>query len=148
MFNKLYNGEGKFLYLGKAFFLNELIDTEDLTEEELIINLKKFYISSCKKIVNQRVKLYQKQLRVKPKNIKVDESSTKWGACTSSKKISFNYRLVMAPMESIDYVVVHELCHLLHMNHDRSFWRKIGSVLPDYKKRQEHLEKYGSLMKL
>ena len=44
------------------------------------------------------------------------------------------------PMELIDYIVVHELCHMHHMNHDRSFWRKVGSILPDYKKRAEQLE--------
>ena len=130
------------------YFLNELIETQGLSEEELKIKLKKFYIKSFKKIVNKRVKLYQEELRVKAKSIEVNESISKWGACTSTKKITFNYRLVMAPMESIDYVVVHELCHILHMNHDRSFWRKIGSVLPDYKKRQAYLENYGSLMKL
>ena len=136
------------MYLGKLYFLNELIETQGLSEEELKIKLKKFYIKSFKKIVNKRVKLYQEELRVKAKSIEVNESISKWGACTSTKKITFNYRLVMAPMESIDYVVVHELCHILHMNHDRSFWRKIGSVLPDYKKRQAYLENYGSLMKL
>lgn len=145
---KSYDGEGKFMHLGKEFFLDELIDTKDLTEDELRISLKKFYISSCKKIINQRVKVYQEQLRVKPKSIEVDESKGKWGACTSDKKITFNYRLAMAPVESIDYVVVHELCHLLHMNHERSFWRKIGSILPDYKKREEYLERYGPLMTL
>jgi predicted metal-dependent hydrolase len=49
----------------------------------------------------------------------------------------------MAPIEIIDYVVVHELCHLIHMNHDRSFWRLVGSVLPDYKKRQGILAEMG-----
>ena len=145
---KSYDGEGKFLHLGKEFLLDELIETKNLSEEELKINLKKFYISSCKKIVNERVKVYENQLGVRPKIIEVDESKTKWGACTSSKKITFNYRLAMAPIEAIDYVVVHELCHLLHMNHDRSFWRKVGSILPDYKKRQEYFERYGMLMTL
>lgn len=145
---KSYDGEGKFLHLGKEFLLDELIETKNLSEEELKINLKKFYISSCKKIVNERVKIYENQLGVRPKIIEVDESKTKWGACTSSKKITFNYRLAMAPIEAIDYVVVHELCHLLHMNHDRSFWRKVGSILPDYKKRQEYFERYGMLMTL
>ncbi len=143
---KSYDDESKFLHLGKEFFLHELIDTSDLTKEELKTNLKKFYISSCKKIVNQRLKVYQEQLRVKPKIIEVDDSKSKWGSCTSSKKITFNYRLAMAPVECIDYVVVHELCHLLHMNHDRSFWRKIGSILPDYKKSEEHLQRYGPFM--
>lgn len=146
--SKTYGSEGKFLHLGKEFFLYDLIDTKGLNEDELKENLKKFYISSCKKIINQRVKIYQDQLRVKAKSIQVDESKTKWGACTSKKQITFNYRLAMAPLECIDYVVVHELCHLLHMNHERSFWRKVGSVLPDYKKRQEYLKRYGVTMTL
>ena len=145
---KVYGNKGKFLHVGKEFFLDDLIDTKGLNEDELKINLKKFYISSCKKIVNQRVAIYQDQLRVKPKSVQVNESRTKWGACTSSKQITFNYRLAMAPLECIDYVVVHELCHILHMNHERSFWRKVGSILPDYKIRQEYLKRYGATMTL
>lgn len=141
-----YDEGGKFLHLGKEYFLQELIDIDGLGEEELKIKLKKFYISSCKKIVAERIKIYQGQLGVKPKTIEIDESKTKWGSCNSDKKITFNYKLAMAPIEAIDYVIVHELCHLLHMNHDRSFWRRLGSILPDYKKRQELLARFGSYM--
>ena len=133
----------KLLYMGKEFPIHELIDTNELDEEELEKKLKKFYISSCKKIVEERVKLYQQQLRVKPKAIVIVGLNNQWGSCNSSKVLSFNYRLAMVPIEIIDYVVVHELCHLTHMNHDRSFWRRVGSVLPDYKKRQEFLTDYG-----
>lgn len=139
-----YDEQGRFLHLGKEYFLHELIDIDGLGEEELKIKLKKFYISSCKKIVAERIKIYQGQLGVKPKTIEIDESKTKWGSCNSDKKITFNYKLAMAPIEAIDYVIVHELCHLLHMNHDRSFWRRVGSILPDYKKRQELLAIFGN----
>lgn len=141
-----YDEQGRFLHLGKEYFLHELIDIDGLSEEELKIKLKKFYISSCKKIVAERIKIYQGQLGVKPKTIEIDESKTKWGSCNSDKKITFNYKLAMAPIEAIDYVIVHELCHLLHMNHDRSFWRRVGSILPDYKKRQELLARFGNYM--
>lgn len=143
---RTYEDEGKFLYLGKECLLHELIDTENISEDQLKINLEKFYMSSCKKIVAERVKFYQGQLGVKPKSIEVDKSKTKWGTCSSDKHLTFNYKLAMAPMESIDYVVVHELCHLLHMNHDRSFWRLVGSILPDYKKRQEFLNIFANYM--
>lgn len=139
-----YDEQGRFLHLGKEYFLHELIDIDGLSEEELKIKLKKFYISSCKKIVAERIKIYQGQLGVKPKTIEIEESKTKWGSCNSDKKITFNYKLAMAPIEAIDYVIVHELCHLLHMNHDRSFWRRVGSILPDYKKRQELLAIFGN----
>lgn len=86
------------------------------------------------------------ELKVKPKTIEVVESITKWGSCSSSKKLTFNYRLAMAPIEVIDYVIIHELCHLIHMNHDRSFWRRVGSIMPDYKKKEEFLARYGHFM--
>lgn len=145
---KAYEDEGKFLYLGKYYSLQELIETGDLNEEELKLKLKKFYFASCKKIVGERINKYQTQLRVKPKTIDIVESRTKWGSCSSDKKLTFNYRLAMAPVEVIDYVIIHELCHLLHMNHDRSFWRRVGSLMPDYKEKEEYLARYGRAMTL
>lgn len=145
---KEYQEQGQFLYLGKKYFLHELIEVGDSSEEELRHRLKKFYFTSCKKIVLERIEEYQKQLRVKPKSIEIEESTTKWGSCHSSKKITFNYRLAMAPVEVIDYVIVHELCHLLHMNHDRSFWRRLGSTMPDYKDKEEYLARHGRHMTL
>jgi predicted metal-dependent hydrolase len=137
---------GKFLHLGRQYDLSELIEVGDSDEEEIKRKLKKFYISKCKKTIGERITPYQMQLRVKPKSIDVVESITKWGTCSSTKKLTFNYRLVMAPVEVIDYVIIHELCHLLHMNHDRSFWRKVGSLMPDYKEKEEFLARYGHMM--
>lgn len=143
---RTFDDLGQFLYLGKEYPLNQLIETEGLREEELRINLKKFYEKKCKQIVTERIKLYQDQLKVKPKLIVIDSAKSRWGSCSSAKKLTFNYRLAMAPMEAIDYVVVHELCHLKHMNHDRSFWRLVGSIIPDYKARQDYLNKYGAFL--
>lgn len=138
--------ENKIFYHGKEFQLNELIDIDGLNDEELQLRLKKFYISSCKMIISERIKIYEKQLRVKAKKVEIVESRTKWGTCNSDRELTFNYRLVMAPIEVIDYVIVHELCHLIHMNHDRSFWRLVGSIFKDYKKRQEYLMINGKYM--
>jgi predicted metal-dependent hydrolase len=145
---RAYEDEGKFLYLGKYYSLHELIETAELSEEQLQLKLKKFYFSSCKKLIGERITRYQTQLRVKPKSIEIVESRTKWGSCSSDKKLTFNYRLAMAPVEVIDYVIIHELCHLLHMNHDRSFWRRVGSLMPDYKEKEEYLARYGRAMTL
>ncbi len=138
-----YEEEGKFLHLGRYYALHELIETKGRTEEELQRDLKKFYFASCKKVVGERLKVYQKQLKVTPKSFTIEESRTKWGSCSSAKHLTFNYRLAMAPIEVIDYVVIHELCHLLHMNHDRSFWRRVGSVMKDYKEKEAFLARYG-----
>ncbi|MED5016333.1 SprT family zinc-dependent metalloprotease [Paenibacillus chibensis] len=145
---KEYQEQGKFLHLGTYHALNDLIETEHRSEEELRRELKKFYFASCKRIVLERLPIYQKQLKVKPKSVEIVESHTKWGSCSSDKHLTFNYRLAMAPVEVIDYVIIHELCHLTHMNHDRSFWRRVGSVMPDYKEKESFLARYGQAMTL
>jgi hypothetical protein len=145
---KEYHYKGKFFYLGKECFLHELIEVNGLKEEELKRNLKKFYFSSCKKIVGERINIYQKHLGVKPKTIEIVESRTKWGSCSSDKKITFNFLLSTAPIEVIDYVIIHELCHLIHMNHDRSFWRRVGSIMPDYKEKEKFLASQRHSMSL
>ncbi|MFJ7936554.1 M48 family metallopeptidase [Sporosarcina sp. NPDC096371] len=143
-----YHTQGKFLHLGKECFLHELIEINELDEEMLKRNLKKFYINSCKAVVGERIKIYQKQLKVKPKTIEIIESRIKWGSCSSDRNLTFNYRLAMAPIEVIDYVIIHELCHITHMNHDRSFWRRVGSIMPDYKEKEAYLARHGQSMSL
>lgn len=139
-------GKSKHLYLGKPYSAEELLEGAEIKGGDVRSQLKKFYISSAKKIIGERLKNYQSELRVKPKSMEIMESRTKWGTCSSEKALTFNYRLVMAPIKAIDYVVVHELCHLDHMNHDRSFWRKVGGIMPDYKEQQEFLARYGQFM--
>lgn len=141
-----YQDQGKFLHLGRYCLLHELIATEGLNEDELRLKLKKFYFASCKQVVLERIEKYQQMLKVKPKSIEIVESRTKWGSCSSNKALTFNYLLAMAPVEVIDYVIIHELCHLTHMNHDRSFWRRVGSVMPDYKEKEAYLDRYGHAM--
>ncbi|SHN84893.1 hypothetical protein SAMN04487896_5713 [Paenibacillus sp. ov031] len=141
-------GKGKFLLFGKEHALHELIDVEGRSEEELRTNLKKFYFAECKRMIGERIGRYQQELKVKPKSVDIVESATKWGSCSWDKKLTFNYRLAMAPLEVIDYVIIHELCHIHHMNHDRSFWRRVGSIMPDYKAKEDYLMRNGRAMTL
>ena len=137
-----YQEEGKFLHVGKEYFLHELIETGELDEEELKKNLKKFYFASCKKIVGERIGRYQNELRVKPKSVEIVESTTKWGSCSSDKKLTFNYRLAMAPLEVIDYVIIHELCHLKYLNHSSQFWQLVARYCPEYQKAKLWLKQH------
>jgi len=135
-------------YLGNPVLLNEIIDIDGLSEVEItgavmLEKIKKFYTKSSKKITKERTEYYQNLLKVKPKSIEIVKVGGRWGSCTSEKNITYNFMITSLPMELIDYIIVHELCHLYHMNHERSFWRKVGSILPDYKKRQDTLHKIG-----
>jgi len=144
--NKSYKENENFLYLGKPCKLGDILESIPETDEEIQIQLKKFYFAKTKEIIKKRVKYFENIIGTNAKSFTIVESSGTWGTCSSSKVLTFNYRLSMAPMNAIDYVVIHELCHIFHMNHDRSFWRKVGSYDKNYKENQEFLEKFGGVM--
>lgn len=75
--------------------------------------------------------------------ITIRDQKTRWGSCSSTGTLSFNYRLMFAPPRVLDYVVVHELCHLTHMNHSRDFWNLVATVMPDYKQYRTWLKEHG-----
>ncbi|MDO5293221.1 MAG: SprT family zinc-dependent metalloprotease [bacterium] len=143
---KSYDDAENFLYLGRACKLTDLL--EEIPEDDALIQagLKKFYTKRTKEIVKKRVKHFEKVIGVKSKSITIVDSKSAWGTCNSLKELTFNYRLSMAPESVIDYVVIHELCHILHMNHDRSFWRKVGMYDAEFKQKQDYLAHFGGVM--
>lgn len=80
--------------------------------------------------------------------ITIRNQKTRWGSCSSKKTLSFNWRLMLAPPSILDYVVVHELCHLRHMNHSAEFWHCVEQILPDYKIRRKWLKDHGNELTL
>lgn len=148
---KEYEYGEKFLYLGNSYpiqiFQDETegqdnvkfeddtlrIFVKDLEDEKIKQALKRFYYQQCKSLVESGTKKYQSNFKVKPTAIRITDSKKNWGTCDSNRQLTFNWRLAMAPQKVIDYVIVHEMCHMVHMNHDRSFWRLVGKIIPDYK---------------
>lgn len=81
-------------------------------------------------------------------SITIRDQKSRWGSCSSSGTLSFNYRLIFAPPIILDYVVVHELCHLTHMNHSRDFWDMVATVMPDYQVHRQWLRDHGQELTL
>ena len=75
--------------------------------------------------------------------ITIRNQKTRWGSCSAKGNLNFNCLLMLMPTEVIDYVVVHELCHLKEMNHSNAFWREVKQVLPDYRKQVKWLKDEG-----
>lgn len=88
-----------------------------------------------------RVRHYAPIIGVQPNRITVREQKTKWGSCSGKGNLNFNWKLIMARPEALDYVVVHELCHMVHLNHSPDFWALVEKHMPDYKKWQDYLKK-------
>lgn len=100
--------------------------------------------------ITKRVLYYQSMYEFGkvPNRICIKDQKTRWGSCSSKNNLNFNYRLILAPDSVLDYVVVHELCHLKYMNHSKEFWNFVASIMPDYRKHQEWLRIYGNQLYL
>ena len=125
-----------------------LVYVRQLEDDSIKQALKRFYYQKCKLLVEGRIRYYQTQFKIKPSAVRIYDSKIAWGICDANRRLSFNWKLVMAPMEVIDYIVVHEMCHMVHLNHDRSFWRLLGRLLPDYEQRQNWLLQSGWKMEV
>lgn len=154
---KVYNDGESFLYLGKEYPIQISLDisikqdrvvfegdklhvyVKQLEDEKVKQALKRFYYQECKVLVERSIQFYQSNFKTKPRSVRIADNNSNWGTCNSRLQLTFNWKLAMAPLEVIDYVVVHEMCHMVHLNHDRSFWRLVGKMIPDYKEMENWL---------
>ncbi|MEQ9408457.1 MAG: DUF45 domain-containing protein [Fuerstiella sp.] len=156
------NGEG-FLYLGRTYRL-KLVDQQD---EPLMLKngyfclmsnngsaldadsaFKEFYRAKGKDRIPDRVAFFERRMGVESKSITVMELKNRWASCTPGGKLNFHWKCMMAPPTVLDYIVVHELAHLIHANHTEAFWNEVDKVLPDYDDRKEWLRIHGAGMDL
>ena len=115
---------------------NSLYSFTYILNEENIAELRKL----AKKILKVKVAYYAEIMGLKYGRITITGAKTRFGSCSSKGNIAFSYRLMLYPEEAIDYVVVHELAHLLEMNHSPAFYKIVESVMPDYKERRKLLK--------
>ena len=114
----------------------EKLSSEDLAE------LKK----RARRVFLARAAYFAPLVGVKAGRISIRSQRTKWGSCSAKGNLNFNCLLLLAPAEVLDYVVVHELCHLRQMNHSPRFWAEVGRVLPDYNNRRKWLKQNGDAL--
>lgn len=107
--------------------------------------LRQWYNQRAKKVFPERAALVAKLIGIDKPSLQVVEQSKRWGSCNAKGLIRLNWRLVMAPLPLVDYVIAHEACHILEHNHSRQFWRKLEIVMPDYETRVRQLDRLGHL---
>jgi len=120
------------------------VETNSADKEVVRTILIYWYKELAKKRVMESINHYQQYFSTVPKAIRIKNQKTRWGSCSSKQNLNFNLRCAMAPKEVLDYVVVHEMCHLVHMNHSKAFWDLVESIMPDYKARRGWLKQHGS----
>ncbi|MEH6482399.1 MULTISPECIES: M48 family metallopeptidase [Pseudoalteromonas] len=97
---------------------------------------------------NEKVKRYADIMNVKYNSVGIKNYKSRWGSCTAEGDITFNWKVIMAPNRIVDYVVVHELCHLIHHDHSPKFWREVERFMPDYLACKEWLKHNGARLEL
>lgn len=94
-------------------------------------------------LLSSRLPAFARQLGVTYHRVTIRRQRTRWGSCSSQGNLNFNCLLALVPAEVLDYVVVHELCHLKQMNHSPKFWAEVAAILPDYKAPRMWLKEHG-----
>lgn len=98
-----------------------------------IKEIRQFYKREAISLLSERVLYWSEQMGLKPSQVKFKEQRTRWGSCSSKKIVNLNWRLIVFSPEIIDYVIVHELAHLAHMNHSNRFWSLVERYVANYK---------------
>ena len=129
--NNVLSGQGFIIY------------TNTIDEEKIKAVLEKWYRSETLKIVTERINYYANNFRDQVTEIRVKEQKRRWASCTGKNAILFNWRISMAKAEVIDYIVVHEMCHMDHRNHSKHFWNRVAEIMPDYREKHQWLKING-----
>lgn len=149
---KKYDGGEIFMLFGKEYLMCissvekkiRIVDDRIYFPQAYLDNPKehmiKWYKAIAKKYLVKRTEQIAAQLDLHPNKIKITSADKRWGSCSSKKNINFSYKLIMANEMAIDYVIIHELCHLLYMNHSRLYWSTVERIMPDYKHHKKYLK--------
>lgn len=150
-----------YLYLGRNYTLqvnvstrtNEIavrlfrgkfiVKTYTKEEDKIKSALEDWYRDKALIKIKERIKYYSPYFDKQPRSIKVKEQKKRWASCTSKDELLFNWRCVMAPSNIIDYIIVHEMCHMYYKDHSKEFWNMVSSILSDYESRRLWLRDNG-----
>jgi hypothetical protein len=156
---KKYQDGEEFLYLGKSYPLTlvppqrpalkfdgrtfRLGRSAAVKGEQAFV---RWYKARALEVLTERVQALAGKYGFTYARIRISSARTRWGSCSSNGTISFTYRLVLAPIEVVDYVVIHELVHTKVRNHSKTFWNRVAGLMPDYKVRLGWLKKNGRFL--
>ncbi len=135
--------KGKYLLINIEKSLGDNQQTQYIKDQLIEWYKDKAYLK-CK----ERMALYSNRIEIQPSEIKIKDLKSRWGSCSQKGALNFNWKIIMAPMRIVDYVIVHELCHLRYHDHSPDFWKQIGLLIRDFKDKKEWLRVHGALLNI
>ncbi len=133
---------------GRVGILGEhmIVYAESGQATEIRQQLLQWYYEKARQWIFKLVAHYSSFFEESVNRISIKDQKSLWGSCSSNKNLNFNWRLIMAPPEVAEYVVVHEMCHLKYMNHSPEFWKEVADILPDYQEWKQWLKEHGGCL--
>ena len=104
----------------------------EVSGEQRAAFMARWYREEARRLLSERVRLWSALMGLTADRLTITSANRRWGSCSGRANLSFTARLVMAPLDVVDYVVVHELAHIVHKNHGAAFWELVASQMPDY----------------
>ena len=128
----------------KSGYLNVTTKNGKHNSERLKAAIEQWYRTKALSRLIDKTNRYSAILKVEPTSINLKDYKAMWGSCSPKGVVSYNWRIILAPYKIVDYIVVHELCHLIEPNHSSKYWKQVRSVIPDYENSKEWLKNNGS----
>ncbi len=113
------------------------------TEGDVEAALGRWYRKEARRLITDLVRVYTARAGATHKKIFIKDQKTRWGSCSRQGNLNFNFRLVMAPPDILEYIVAHEVCHLVHQNHSRDYWSLVASHYPRFREARKWLRSHG-----
>ena len=117
--------------------------TDRRPQETIRSMLVTWYQEHAKKSLVEKTERFAKVTGVEPRSVTVKDYKSRWGSCSTNGDIAYNWRIILAPHRIVDYVVVHELCHMLEHNHSSRYWKLVEKYVPDYRERRNWLKNHS-----
>ncbi len=156
--NKVILDYNQILFLGTKYGIQRVngLKKIELSQNALMVpdsdnvlfKIKKWYIAQATKILKERLEYFANIMQIDYASVSICNSKTRWGSCDNYHNIKLNFRLVMLPHRAIDFVLIHELAHILEFNHSKDFYKIIQTIMPTYKVQQKVLKDYDYVLKL
>ena len=157
---KQYVPGESFLYLGRAYpleivphqgkvlLLDGCFQLAASARDNAEVVFREWYRRQARKVIKVRVELFAQEYGFQYERIRITSARTRWGSCSVTGALNFSWRLILTPLEVVDYVVVHELVHTIVYSHSKRFWKKVATIMPDYREHNKWLRKNGGQVML
>lgn len=161
-----YEDGEKLLYRGGEYKLKIIEDPNiksskiQIQQDEIIIVINQsnrqviatllelWYKEKARELVHKRINYYNTFINKKIGTIRIKNQRKRWGSCSNLGNLNFNWRIIMMPDDMLDYIIVHEMCHLIYLNHSKDYWKSVEEILPDYKEREKWIKSNGMKLDL